>query len=381
MKKITLLLFLIATAVKSQDILTPPSEFYIPGSGTEIKTLDFENVNLKSNDFQYSPSWAGTGFGLSGSQRGAPEHVKVVDNPQIVSGSGSQVLEFYSYDRGVNPTSSFYVTNPSALNSSMYSTSDGELQDDFFMYGGDWEPSDTPSTMMHVYIPNNNNFQFTSIRMPSLIVYGGNPNKNTYPAIWLRKTYFQIRCPGYGAGQDYRIDITAENFPEYDFSNNEVIGKWFTLGLSVTTEGVIQYYAKDSYTTSFSAEDLIAESEIVNNYLGRTNYNVFSKHDAVIMTSNGNETGSPTLFDNLIYTHGTTVETTLGLDEELEGNDLSLLDPADVQSVTIYTTLGQKLNTYNTYNVGIITGLSEGFYILRVTLKNGRVINKKIYKS
>ena len=393
-KKLSILfLVFFKSFLYSQSILTSPSEFYLPGTGQEIRVLDFEEASLTTEIFDYSKGWAGEGFGLTGSQRGAPEHVRVVGNTEIVPGVGNQVLEFYSYFRGTNPTSNFYLTNPSAINSPRYSSFDTESQDDFFMNSSIWNPSDTPSVLMHVYVPNTPLFFYTSIRMPSLIVYGTDPNKNTYPAIWLYRNELKIRCPGYGSGEDYSIDITSENFPEYDFSNNPVVGKWWTLGLSVTTEGVVQYYTKDSFVTGFSIEDLVADSKTVNDHLVRQHYDVHSKHDNVIMSSQINISTSPTLIDKLLYTHGTTkissgtllsknefdldivkiypnpIEDILFLDI---GTDIPTKVNYKISNLTGAIIISGKTNVFKTINIDV-SDLETGVYLLSIDYNNNTV--------
>ena len=57
-----------------------------------------------------------------------------------------------------------------------------------------------------------------------------------------------------------------------------------------------------------------------------------------------------------------------------------VLAAADVASVSYYTILGAKVNTFKTVEKSNIQDLSKGIYIQRITLIDGRVLNKQIFK-
>lgn len=155
---VTLLISLLFSSV-----IISQTTYYIPGSGTTVKELNFETTTQLTEKFNYGSGWAGAGFGLSGTQRGAPENISVIANPQAVTSSGNQVLAFYSSDRDA----SWYSNNPSAAGTNVYGSQDSESQDDFFMYGASWVAADTPSVMMHVFLPNPlDQNGVTSLRMP-----------------------------------------------------------------------------------------------------------------------------------------------------------------------------------------------------------------------
>lgn len=105
--------------------LVAQTTYYIPGTGTAVKSLNFEAASQLTETFNYGAGWAGTGFGLTGTQRGAPESISVIANPQPVTGSGNQVLAFRSFTRDA----AWFVANPSTI--SYYTGADVEDQDDF----------------------------------------------------------------------------------------------------------------------------------------------------------------------------------------------------------------------------------------------------------
>ena len=194
----------------------------MPGRGRVIKKLSFEESTLLDKKFDYGSGWAGGGFGLSGTQRGAPEIISVKINPYGVDFSGMYVLAFRSQSRN----SAWYQENPSAVGTNVYGHQDKENQDDFYMYSERWVATDTPSVVMHVYLPSL--AKVTSLRLNA---HYGNDAKPTFPGIWNYGSYFNIRGPG---RRDIRISTNAPNRGK---------DTWWTLGISVAPDGDIQYYA------------------------------------------------------------------------------------------------------------------------------------------
>ncbi len=273
---------------------------YLPGTGTVVKTLDFESANLLTQKFAYGTGWAGTGFGLTGTQRGAPESISVIANPQAVTNSGNQVLAFRSFTRDA----AWFAANPSTAGTIYYSGADSGdssdpngIQDDFFMTGAGWTPSETPSVMMHVYIPTytNANSVVTSCRMTVQFTSGGN-TVDSWPGIWFHGSYFNLRGPG---RNDIRMNTNAPN-----------AGKdtWWTFGLSITPSGDIQYYATPSYVTEFTVDHLLGANSVLSANAGLAYYPVNRQADAIIMNSNINMTELPTLIDDMKYTKGTATQ-------------------------------------------------------------------------
>lgn len=263
--------------------------YYIPGSGTIVKKLNFENSSQLTEKFNYSSSWAGVGFGLSGTQRGAPENVSVVVNPQAVTPSGNQVLAFYSSARDAD----WYTNNPSAVATNVYGSADGESQDDFFMYGPSWVASETPSVMTHVFLPSSLDINgVTSLRMP--VKY--NSGTSSWPGIWCYGNRLLLRGPG---RNDIQINTNAPNGGK---------DTWWTLGVSVTPNGDIQYYATANYVTELTKEHIVGVNSIISPENNLPYKPVDSNSDAIILSSNRNVTTTPTLIDNLIYTKGTTAQ-------------------------------------------------------------------------
>ncbi len=264
--------------------------YYLPGTGTSVKAVNFENPSLLTQTFNYGAGWAGTGFGLTGTQRGAPEIVSVIENPEVVPFSGNQVLAFRSQARDA----AWYDANPSAVGTGVYGSQDKEDQDDFFMTGESWNALDTPSVMMHVFLPDpsSGGRVVTSLRMTVKFDRNGTMT-DSWPGIWLYGSYINLRGPG---RNDIRIETNAANDGK---------DTWWTLGLSITPNGDIQYYATPSYETELTPEHFIGSNSIVSPQNGFNFYPVAQNSDAIIMNSNSNMTTSPTLIDNLFYTKGT----------------------------------------------------------------------------
>ena len=276
------------------------STFYIPGTGTSVKKLQFETAAQLTEKFNYGGGWAGTGFGLTGTQRGAPEIIATIANPKMVSGAGNQVLSFRSKTRDAN----WHTENPSAVGQVYYGVADQEAQDDFFMTGAAWLPAETPSVMMHVYIPEytSSNEIITSLRMPILYTNSNGASEPSWPGVWCHGSFFVLRGPG---RNDILQDTNAPNGGK---------DTWWTFGVSIAPDGDIQYYATPSYVTQLTKEHLVGVNSIVSaetralvanpqNYLY---YPVLKSNDAIIMSSNINTTSENTLIDNLFYTKGTT---------------------------------------------------------------------------
>lgn len=267
--------------------LSSQNTYYIPGTGTAVKELSFESASQLTETFDYSSGWAGTGFGLSGTQRGAPEHVSVIANPEMVASSGNQVLAFRSQTRDA----AWYTANPSAVGTTYYGGVDPETQDDFFMYGASWVSADTPSVMMHVFLPGSLDASgVTSLRMP--VKY--NLGTNSWPGIWCYGDELHLRGPG-------RPDIV--------YTTNAANGgkdTWWTLGLSITPNGDIQYYATPSFVTALTTSHFIGSNSDISAQTSLPYNPVDENSDAIIMSSNRNLTTTPTLIDRLYYTKGTT---------------------------------------------------------------------------
>lgn len=104
---------------------------------------------------RYHKGWAGTGFGLTGTQRWAPEWM------QIAEKDGRKGLAILSQDRDA----AWYQLPQHAASiwNSIYGRPDSEAQDDLYMYGRSWVAADEPMVVMHVYVPAR---QTTSLRMP-----------------------------------------------------------------------------------------------------------------------------------------------------------------------------------------------------------------------
>ena len=343
------------------------STYYIPGTGTLVKELNFESTSLLSQTFDYSSGWAGAGFGLSGTQRGAPEVISVVANPKKVTSSGNQVLAFYSQDRDA----AWYAANPSAVGTTYYSGQDPESQDDFFMYGASWVSADTPSVMMHVFLPGSlDQNGVTSLRMP--VKY--NSGTSSWPGIWCYGNILLLRGPG---RDDIQITTNAPNGGK---------DTWWTLGVSVAPDGDIQYYATPNYVTTLTTAHCIGFNSVLSPANGLAYKTVDENSDAIIMSSNRNLTTTPTLIDRLYYTKGATQ--VLGVSKNDAGSITIYPNPATdylfvngLKNRTIYTisdNLGRVIKTGESTaasNKIDVNFLSKGIYFL---VLNGYKTNKFI---
>ena len=343
--------------------------YYIPGSGTTVKELNFENTSLLTQNFDYSSGWAGSGFGLSGTQRGAPENISVIANPETVTNSGAQVLAFYSSDRDAT----WYTNNPTATGTNVYGGSDGESQDDFFMYGTNWVSADKPSVMMHVFLPSSlDQNGVTSLRMP--VKY--NSGTSSWPGIWCYGSQLYLRGPG-------RNDIV--------YTTNAANGgkdTWWTLGLSITPTGDIQYFATPNYEVNLTKEHLIGSNSYISEQTNLAYNPVDSSSDAIVMSSNRNLSTKPTLIDNIIYTKGTTKVLSVSKNElttiKIYPNptsDFLFVNNLKIEtSYKIYDNLGRIIKTSSTKNkqqkIDVST-FPKGIYILNLEGYKPKLFIKK----
>lgn len=343
--------------------------YYIPGSGTTVKELNFETTAQLTEKFNYGSGWAGAGFGLSGTQRGAPENISVIANPQAVTSSGNQVLAFYSSDRNA----SWYSNNPSAVGTNVYGSQDSESQDDFFMYGASWVAADTPSVMMHVFLPNSlDQNGVTSLRMP--VKY--NSGTSSWPGIWCYGDILRLRGPG---RNDIQINTNAPNGGK---------NTWWTLGISVTPTGDIQYYATPSYVSELTKEHIVGINSVISPENNHNYYPVDSNSDAIIMSSNRNLTTTPTLIDKIIYTKGTTQVLNLSKNElpivNIYPNPttdfLFVNDLKAETSYKIYDNLGRIIKAGKTKNKQYkidVSAFPKGIYILNLEGYKAKLFIKK----
>ena len=350
--KLYLSIFII---VLFNSVIIAQTTYYIPGTGTTVKELNFENTSQLSQSFNYGSGWAGSGFGLSGTQRGAPENISVITNPEAVASSGNQTLAFYSHDRNA----AWYTANPSAVGTNVYGGADGESQDDFFMYGASWVSADKPSVMMHVFLPTSlDQNGVTSLRMP--VKY--NTTVSSWPGIWCYGNILRLRGPG---RNDIQINTNAANGGK---------GTWWTLGLSVTPDGDIQYYATPNYVTTFTDAHCVGINSVISPANGHAYHPVDKNSDAIVMNSNRNVTTTPTLIDDIKYTKGAQVLSvvknellSVALYPNPTSDFLFVNGLKTTTSYKIYDNLGRTIkadNITNTSNKIDVQLLPKGMYFL-----------------
>jgi len=333
--KITPVVFSACLIASQASTATAETLFYLPGTGSVQNQLDFESTALLTADFNYNLGWAGSGFGLTGTQRGAPEVIGVNALPSQPAGAGAQGLAFNSQTRDA----AWYNDHPEALNNNVYDDPDGEAQDDFFWYTGGWTPADTPSVMMHVWLPDS--ATYTSLRMTTKYQSGAGPT-NSWPGIWLYTDRLTLRGPG-------RPDITYQN----GMDNGD---SWWTLGLSVTPNGDLQYYAVDEYVTELTADHHIGTNSELAAANGYTANYLVSQNDATLMTSNRNfAAADQTYFDDLTFTKDTTV-----FDNEVVG-DIDGDGFVGLSDLDIILNNWNQTVTVGDHSQGDIAGIGDGF--------------------
>jgi hypothetical protein len=362
--------FIIAASLIFYSASFAQTTYYIPGTGTAVKELTFEAPALLSESFDYSSGWAGAGFGLSGTQRGAPEIVSVIANPEIVASSGSQVLAFRSQTRDA----AWYTANPSAVGTTYYGGADTETQDDFFMYGASWVSAETPSVMMYMFLPSSLDASgVSSLRMP--VKY--NSGTSSWPGIWCYGDELYLRGPG-------RNDIVyTTNAP------NGGKDTWWTLGLSIDPDGDIQYYATPSFVTILTAAHCIGFNSVLSPANGHAYHPVDENSDAIIMSSNRNLTATPTLIDRLYYTKGTTTQVLSISKNDLESiaiypnptsDYLFVNEIINTTSYKMFDSLGRAIkagSVTSSSNRIEVNSLPKGIYFLAL---DGYKVNRFIKK-
>lgn len=291
----------VATAQAQQD----DRVYYVPGSGQVLYSGDFENESLDAR-FNYNSRWAGVGYrDFTGDQRGAPEYLRVVDLslrgvPQP-AGIGNRGLALASLDR----TGSWrQENNIQPLNSvgdaNQYNRGDNERQDDLWWYHRQsTDIANAPSTISHVYFAES--AAYTSHRFPATFITDPSTGATTpkWPGIWLTETGMRVRS----SFNDFTID-TQERF---GIAADDLRGRWWTLGVSYTPGGDIQFYANPNYVESLTEADFIASNLELLSAPGTGPYWQALNVDSVglfFSNFNGNR-NDPTLLDDVAFSFAT----------------------------------------------------------------------------
>lgn len=316
------------------------STLYLPGSGDTIVSLDFEDTLLLDSNFNYGLGWAGSGYGLSGTHRGAPEQLKVIKNAKNVSGSGKQVLSFRSEARDAN----WYSRNPQAVGTRTYGNPDVQNQDGLFLYSESWVAQDVPTIMMHVFFPDS--AQYISIRFTTKY---NNGNSTAWPGIWNYGSTFRLR----GTGRpDIAVNTNAPNGGK---------NTWWTMGLSIAPNGDIQYYTTPSYVTSFTKDHFLGANSKLSADLNLGYFPVETLIDEVYMCSNYNPGDSLALIDNIIYTKNALVVSVPSIKNNTLSNSIYPNPANDVINFNIG--INSKFKVINTL----------GKIVKRGLIKNGQI--------
>ena len=122
-------------------------------TGSAIKSVDYSDPILAGRRLRYAGGWAGWGFELAGSQRGAPEYIDIAEIDPVAA------LRFKSAERN----QAWYDEHPAVVDHAVYGHTDAEIQDDFFLYATGWTTEENPYLLAQVYLGNFENR--TSLRM------------------------------------------------------------------------------------------------------------------------------------------------------------------------------------------------------------------------
>jgi hypothetical protein len=246
---------------------------------TRVGRLDYQDARWANENFNYAGSWAGTGFGLSGTQRGAPENISIGEI------EGRTAL---TYTSGVRDAA-WYAANPGASTANVYKNQDAEAQDDFYWYQPYWQASDNPYFSARIYKPAGNVLAF---RIPVLHAdFDGTGEFRSYPAIWIYDGQVALR-----AGGRYDIWLEADTPTEY-------VG-WLTAGLHVSSDGDLHYFlATEHVDNVFTSEHLITTNKKITGEIPGYGYDFFpiiGRNDATVMVSNIINNG-PNAIQDLSY--------------------------------------------------------------------------------
>ena len=240
-----------------QTIEVNPNLTYVGG-------INYQDARWVNEDFNYANGWAGTGFGLSGTQRGAPENISIGEI------EGRTALTYTSGPRDA----AWYAANPGASTANVYKNQDGEIQDDFFWYQSSWTSSDKPYFSAHVYKGAGSTLGF---RLPVKYEYSDGNLYDSWPAIWIYDNSVKLRGPN-------RYDISLP-----PVEDNEYVG-WLTVGIHVSTDGDLHYFlAADHVENVFTSEHLLASNKALTaGYDGfpYAFWPVARQNDATVMISN-----------------------------------------------------------------------------------------------
>ena len=203
-----------------------------PLVGVPSRVIDYSDAKWANEEFNYGAGWAGRGFGLTGSQRGAPEEIEIAEV------DGVTALRFSSAERN----QSWYDEHAGAVGHGVHGYADSEPQDDFMLPGIDWRTGDNPYLIAQVHLGGPQNT--TTLRMVAMHETESGGEQRTFPGIIVQSDYIGLRGPGRSD-----IGVSPPDLPHEG---------WVTLGMTVTDSGDIVYVGR--YGTHSLAE-LFAEPD------------------------------------------------------------------------------------------------------------------------
>ncbi|AIR06990.1 hypothetical protein JT31_20890 [Cedecea neteri] len=239
------------------------------------REINYSQSDWQGKSFNYALGWAGNGFGLTGTQRGAPENI------EIRNFNGRQALVYSSADRD----SEWYQKHPEASGSSTYKNQDSELQDDFFMVGPKWLSADEPSFVAHFYRDFSSNGGYIGIRLNVF----GDGNKKLYPGIFIEEDSIRIRT-----GMSYEDHLRVKLL-----TGDEATG-WATAAMRVSADGDILFYFSDGYINDiFNAKNYLGAMK--KDFPGKYIDHLVSQNDATFMISTRTSYENETAIGDLLY--------------------------------------------------------------------------------
>lgn len=205
----------------------------IPGSGALAYAYDFE----EPDEFDYGTGWAGEGFGLTGTQRGAPEEIWQAAAPSGGVEGSTKALFFRRHER----TPEWYALHPGAVGHRTYGQPDQENQDDFFASPRIFTAAERFSITVRVYVNLERSAQATFALRTTAVIQNTDTGttSNHWPALWIYKV-----DGGDGVYSDLRAFIRTPYGAHSEYYDLPDIAGWWTLGMSFDETGDIHYFAR-----------------------------------------------------------------------------------------------------------------------------------------
>ncbi|WP_437185029.1 hypothetical protein SH668x_002119 [Planctomicrobium sp. SH668] len=297
---------------------------FVPGSGTFLIGDDLEDptftytANLpkssKEEDEQvrYPLGFSSNGMWFESPKRGSPDSIKWVETPAGGIPGSKGCLYMRTRDSGI----------PGSPGYNLRKENQNQAQDDFIMKAHPVNVSSSPSTTVRVYLPewsqweqrNGVSFGYrVGLQGPmekdspsvSRRLFGrGRPNKVTeiepyYPGFFIH--FVPEKDPMNKKGHAYAMLLLRANELGHEMQG-PVIDEpgWWTLGMSVTPDGRLHYYARAGVEDLTQADYI--RSSLPYNIRGTTFNTIFFN---VCSADNGQSWSTPWIIDEPKVFYGT----------------------------------------------------------------------------